>query len=127
MLIAAFALLAAAVSFGAVLAVQYLRREVGNATPWPLAALHGVIGIGGLCCLILALRGPPRGLDQGTASFGAIAATLLTLAAFAGLGILLMQRGKSERGKRQRAGTLIGLHATLAISGFVVVAAYLMA
>lgn len=121
MLIAAFAVLTTAVLFGAALAVQVLRGGPANAVPWPVAALHGIIGIAGLCCLTLALHGPPRGLDQGTASFGAIAATLLALAALAGLGILLMQRGKGRR-----AGTLIGLHATLAISGFVVLAAYLM-
>ena len=90
--------------------------------PWPFAALHGLIGIGGLCCLVLALRGPPRGLEQGTASFGIIAASFLALAALAGVGILLMRRGKG-----QRAGTLIGVHATLAIGGFVVLAAFLMA
>jgi len=122
MLTAAFAVLAAAVLFGAALAVQFVRGGTATAVPWPAAALHGFVGIAGLGCLLLALRGPPCGLGQGTASFGAIAATLLALAALAGLGVLLMHRGK-----KQRAGTLIGLHATLAISGFVVLAAYLMA
>lgn len=122
MLIAAFAVLGAAALLGAALAVPYLRGGTAKPPPWPLAALHGVIGIGGLCCLLFALRGHRHGLGQGTASFGAIAATLLALAALAGLGTLLMQRGR-----RQNAGTLIGLHATLAISGFVVLAAYLWA
>ncbi len=122
MLTAAFAVLAAAVLFGAALAIWFLRGGTANEPTWQVAALHGIIGIAGLCCLVLALRGPPRGLDQGTASFGAIAATLLALAALAGLGILLLRRGKGHR-----AGTLIGLHATLAIGGFVVLAAYLMA
>jgi hypothetical protein len=122
MLTAAFAVLAAAVLFGAALAVQFVRGGNANAVPWTVAALHGIVGIAGLGCLFLALRGPQRGLDQGTASFGAIAATLLALAALAGFGVLLMRRGK-----KQRAGTLIGVHATLAISGFVVLAAYLMA
>ena len=122
MLNVAFTVVAVAVLLGTTLAVQYLRGGIEHPTPWTLAALHGVIGIGGLCCLVLALRGPPHGLGQGTASFGVIAATLLALAALAGLGILLIRRGK-----KQRAGTLIGLHATLAISGFVVLAAYLVA
>jgi hypothetical protein len=123
MLNVAFTVVAVAVLLGIALAVQYLRGGTEHPTPWTLAALHGVIGIGGLCCLVLALRGPPRGaLGQGTASFGVTAATLLALAALAGLGILLIRRGK-----KQRAGTLIGLHATLAISGFVVLAAYLVA
>ena len=122
MLNVAFTVVVVAVLLGTALAVQYLRGGIEHPTHWALAALHGVIGIGGLCCLVLALRGPPRGLGQGTASFGVIAATLLALAALAGLGILLIRRGN-----KRRAGTLIGLHATLAISGFVVLAAYLFA
>lgn len=122
MLSVSFTILAVAVLLGAGLAVQYLRGGTEHPAPWTLAALHGVIGIGGLCCLVLALRGPPRGLDQGTAAFGVISATLLALGAFIGLSILLMRRGK-----RRRAGTLIGLHATLAIGGFVVLAAYVLA
>jgi hypothetical protein len=122
MLSVAFAALAVAVLSGTALAAQYLRGGTEHPAPWTLAALHGVIGIGGLCCLVLALRGPARGLDQGTGSFGVIAVTLLALAALAGLGILLMRRGK-----KQPAGALIGLHATLAVSGFVVLAAYVLA
>jgi hypothetical protein len=122
MLTTAFAVLAVAVLLGTALAVRYLRSGPANPAPWSLAALHGLIGIGGLFCLLLALRGPTRGLDQGTASFGTIAATLLAFAALAGLGVLLMRARK-----RQRSGTLIGLHATLAVSGFVVLAAYLLA
>lgn len=120
MLIAAFAVLAAAVLIGAALAVRYLLS--GKLARWPLAALHGLIGIAGLCCLLHALHGHPREPGHGTESFGAIAATLVALAALLGLGIQLMRRGR-----RQNAGTLIGLHATLAISGFVVLAAYLWA
>ena len=70
----AFALLTVAVLLGAAIALQYLRGGASHSVPWPFAALHGLIGIGGLCCLVLALRGPPRGLEQGTASFGIIAA-----------------------------------------------------
>lgn len=122
MLMMAFSILAAAVLFGTALAIPYLRGSTAHAAPWWLAALHGVVGIAGLGCLLLALRGPPRGLDEGTASFGLVAATLLALAVLAGLGVLLMHRGR-----RRRAATLIGLHATLAISGFVLLAAYLFA
>jgi hypothetical protein len=125
-LIAAFIILGFAVLLGGTLAVLHLRAQGGAAVswpvPWPVAVLHGLLGIGGLVCLVLALRGPPRGLDQGTASFGMIAATLFALAALAGGGILAMHLRK-----RRRAGTLIGLHAALAVSGFVILAAYLMA
>jgi hypothetical protein len=127
MLIAAFIVLGCAVLLGTALAVLHLRTQSGPpaswpAVPWPLAALHGLIGIGGLICLLLALRGPPRGLDQGTASFRAIGATLIALAALAGGGLLA-----TRLRNRRRTGTLIGVHAALAVSGFVVLAAYLLA
>jgi hypothetical protein len=119
MLMAAFGVLGAAVLLGAGLAVQHLRTAKIPATPWPLAALHVALGLGGLGCLALALRGPPRGLAQGTASFGTISAVLIAAAALIG-GTMLAAR---LRGRRQAAG-LIGLHATLAIGGFVILLAY---
>ncbi len=126
MLIAAFVILGFAVLLGSTLAVLHLRAQADAASwpvvPWPVAALHGLLGIGGLLCLVLALRGPPRGLAQGTASFGAIAAALFALAALVGGAILA-----THLRKRRRAGALIGLHAVLAVSGFVVLAAYLLA
>jgi hypothetical protein len=134
MLIAAFVILGFAVLLGSALAVLHLRAQSGDAAssaikswpvpwpvPWPVGALHGFLGIGGLVCLMLALRGPPRGIDQGAASFGAIAATLIALAALAGGGILA-----THLRKKWRAGALIGLHAALAVSGFVILAAYLL-
>jgi len=136
MLIVAFIILGCAVALGSALAVLHLRtptdatslpasrpvaRPLAWPVPWPLGALHGLLGIGGLICLLLALRGPARGLAQGTASFGAIAATLFALAALAGGGILV----RHLRRKR-RAGALIGIHATLAVGGFVILAAYLL-
>ena len=84
MLNAAFAALAVAVLFGSLLAVAYL-REAAATPPLPFGVLHGLIALGGLALLTLALRGPPRGVAQGTGSFGTIAATLFTLAAFVGL------------------------------------------
>ena len=139
MLTASFIILCFAVLLGSVLAVLHLRRPIGADAaslpvpwpvpwpiPWPVAALHGLLGVGRLVCLLVALREPPlgpeRGLAQGTASFGAIAATLLALAALAGGGILL-----THLRKKRRAATLIGVHAALAVSGFVILAAYLLA
>jgi hypothetical protein len=104
---------------GSVLAVLHLRTEGHTAPPRPLAALHGLLAIVGLCCLALALRGPPRGLDQGTASFGTIAAALITMAALVGVGLLA-----AHVFKRRIAGIMVGVHATLAVSGFIVLAAY---
>jgi hypothetical protein len=119
MLTAAFIALAIAVLLGSGLALLHGRAA---APPWPLGALHGLIAIGGLGCLVLALRGPPRGLDQGTGSFGTIAAVLVALAALAGLALLA-----ARLRKRRLPATLIGVHATLAISGFVVLLAYVLA
>jgi len=122
MLLAAFVILGIAVSLGAVLAVLHL-RTAGAARPrWKLAALHGLVAIAGLVCLALALQGPPRGLDQGAGSFGMIAAVLIALAALLGAGFLA-----ARLCKLRIAGILIGVHATLAVSGFVILAAYVQA
>jgi hypothetical protein len=120
MLNAAFALLTIAVLFGSLLAIAYL-REGAAAAPWPFGALHGLIALGGLAILTLALRGLPRGAEQGTGSFGLIAAALLALAALAGLAQLALRL----RGRRP-PGALIGAHATLAVGGFVVLLVYVL-
>jgi hypothetical protein len=122
MLTAAFGILSAAVLLGAALAVLFMRGPAAPRAPWPVAALHGLLGLTGLCCLALSLRGPPRGAEFGVASFGAISTVLIALAALVGLGVFFTYRLKGRR-----AGGLIALHATLAISGFVILAAYLMA
>jgi hypothetical protein len=121
MLIAAFIVLTGAVLLGAGLALAHLRSEAAAPVPWWLGALHALLGLGGLGLLALALRGPAHGLEQGTASFGTISATLIVLAALFG-GLILRRRFR-----HQHAGTLIGIHATLAVSGFVVLAAYVFA
>jgi hypothetical protein len=122
MLIAAFVILGIAVLLGALLAVLHL-RAADTATPTAaLAALHALIAIGGFACLLAALRGPPRGLETGTAEFGAIAAVLMGSAALLGGGFVALRLLK-----RRIAGGLIGIHATLAVAGIVVLAAYLFA
>jgi hypothetical protein len=122
MLMAAFAALGVAVLLGAGLAVQHMRTARIPATPWPAAALHMALGLGGLGGLGLALRGPPRGLEQGTASFGTVSAALIAAAALIGA-MMLAQRLR----KRRPAAGLIGLHATFAIGGFVILMAYVLA
>jgi hypothetical protein len=119
MLIAAFGILGIAVLAGSGLAVLYLNRN-GAVPPRWLAAAHVVFALAGLGCLLLALRGPPRGLDQGTGSFGTIAATLIVLAALFGGGVL------AARIRKRRSGILVGIHATLAVGGFVILAVYVL-
>ena len=122
MLTAAFVILTVAVALGTVLAVLHLRTNRTATPPWPLGALHGILALTGLGCLALALRGPPRGLEQGTASFGLIAAALFVLAALLGAKLLAAR----IFGKQIGGGT-IAVHATLAVSGFVILAAYVFA
>jgi hypothetical protein len=119
-LIAAFAILGIAVLLGAALFVRHLRNAPCGATAWRLAALHGLIGVGGLVCLLFALRHPPLRAAQGAAGFGAISVVMLALAALFGGGIFVIRLAK------RRAGMLIGIHATIAISGFVILAAYVL-
>lgn len=120
MLNAAFALLAIAVLFGSLLALAYL-REGAQPPPWPFGALHGLIALGGLALLMLTLRGPPRGVEQGTGSFGIIAAVLIATAALAGIAQLTLRL----RGRRL-PGALIGGHATLAVGGFIILLVYVL-
>lgn len=122
MLIIAFVILAVAVLLGTVLAVLHMQSEGRASLPGPLAALHGLLGIGGLGCLALALRGPPRGLGHAPASFGIMATALIAPAALLGLWFIVAQFRK-----RRPAGLLIGIHATLAVSGFVMLLAYVFA
>jgi hypothetical protein len=123
MLVTAFTILAVVVMLGSVLAVLRLRMNgAAPPPPWPLALLHGLLAIGGLCCLALALRGPPRGLDQGAGSFGTIAIALIMLAALVGAGLFI-----AHVRKRRIAGIVIGIHAALAVSGFAILAAYVFA
>jgi len=120
MLVAAFVILGVAVLLGSVLAVLRLQTE-GSTPPWSLAALHGFLAVGGLNCLALALRGPPRGLDRGVASFGIIATSLIALAALIGVALLATRIFKT-----QISGMMIGIHATLAVGGFVILTAYVL-
>jgi len=86
---------------------------------WLPGALHGLLGVIGFVLLLLALRGPPRGEALGIGSFGRIAAVLLALALLAGLATLV-----SRLRYRRLPGLLIGIHATIAITGVVILAAY---
>jgi hypothetical protein len=122
MLVSAFIILGIAVLIGSLLAILHLRTDEGATPPWWLAALHGLLAIFGLCCLALTLRGPMRGVDRGTASFGIIATALLALAALVGIRLLLAR----FFGKRI-TGVMIGIHATLAVSGFVILLTYIFA
>jgi hypothetical protein len=111
------ALLALALLLGGWLAISALRRV---APPKLVPALlHGLLAVAGYALLLLALGGPSRAQAAGAESFGRVAAIILALAAAPGL-LLFAQH---LRGRRL-AGGLIGTHASLAITGFVILLTY---
>jgi hypothetical protein len=120
MLEAALFVLVFALALGATAAVLSLRAR-GAPGPGAVALAHAGLALGGYALLLAALRGPARGAQSGTSSFGAIAAALLTIAVLLGLA-LLRQRLK----RRRLPGALVGIHASVAIAGFVVLMAYAM-
>lgn len=110
-------ILSATVVLGIALALLHL-RGLGK-PPWMIGVLHGMFGAAGIAALLLALRGPPRGRLTGVASFGTIAAVVACVALVAGLGVVTLSR-RSGRG----IGLLIAVHATLAITAYVLLLAY---
>lgn len=113
-------ILGLAVIAGAVLAVLGLGSRGVAAMKLPLAAVHGVLAVGGFGLLLAALAIlPVRGVRTGTQSFGTIAAVALALAAVVGFIMigLHLRRGRVP-------GGLVGLHATVAVTGFVVLLVY---
>jgi hypothetical protein len=107
--------LTATVTVGATLALLYLRGVVK-----PIAGvLHGLLGVTGLGLLILALRGPRHGDAMGVGSFGITAAVLVGVALTIGPFIPL-----SAKRSPRVAGVVIATHATLAITGFVLLLAW---
>jgi hypothetical protein len=118
MLVLSFIVLLLAALLGSVLAATNLRAE--NTPPgWLAGALHGLLAAIGFALLLFALRGPPRGEAMGVGAFGRIAAVLLAMALLAGVAILV-----SRLRYRRIPGLAIGIHATIAISGVVILAAY---
>lgn len=114
------------VLLGIALAIQILRRPTQVPSRW-LAWLHGIAALLSYGVLLVALMGPPsgqqpRGAATGTQSFGLAAALLLLLAAVIGivsLGLHLF--------RRRMPGIAIGIHASVAIFGYVILAVYLLA
>jgi hypothetical protein len=105
----------ATVLLGLVLIALYARAQ-GRAIRL-VGPLHGICGATALALLILALRGPLPGAGLGISGFAPTAAVLLGLAILAGLWVRSI-------GLRGRDPTLaIGIHATLAVFGAVLIAA----
>jgi hypothetical protein len=110
------------VLLGAALAIQIMRRP-SHAPSRVLASLHGLAALLSYGVLVDALiAGPPRGAATGTQSFGVAAAALLLLAALIGSVSLALHRVR-----RRMPGIAIGIHASVAIFGYVILAVYLLA
>ena len=109
------------VLLGGALAIQILRRPT-RAPSRLLAWLHGIAALLSYGVLLVALMGPPRGAATGTQSFGLIAALLLLLAAVIGIVSLVLHLFR-----RRMPGIAIGVHASVAVFGYVILAVYLLA
>lgn len=120
MLSLALALFSVAVLLGIAISIWFL---AGKPVPSrAIAIVHGLLGVLGLSALILVLtHGIGMGDRYGTASFGPLAAILAAVAALVGVGMALLMR-KTTR----NAGVLISVHATLAISAYVLLLAYVL-
>jgi len=120
MLTVSFYVLSAAVLAGVVLALLHLRAtSAAQRPPWTAGAVHGVGGVIGLALLLIALRGPPRGVLSGTGSFGLQAAGFLGAAMVAGIGIIVLARRGS-----QSISLMMVVHGLLAMTGYVLLLAY---
>jgi hypothetical protein len=114
----AFILIAAA-TFGALLSVVQLQRPKSPPIPLPVGVLHGLLGATGLTLMLLA-PAASNSSQAGAGGFRMMAAVLLGLALLMGLLIL-----RARLGRRRLSFTVVGVHAFLAISGVVLLGAYL--
>jgi hypothetical protein len=89
---------------------------------WLPGAAHGALGIVGFLMLLAGLAGPTRGASMGAGQFGLIGAAMI------GLGLLLGATLFFCRVRRKAPpGVVLGIHATLAVGGLVMLAAYVAA
>jgi hypothetical protein len=117
MLTLALVMMSAAVLWGGILAL--LHMQATRRIPRSAGLAHGVAGVAALLVLLFALRGPPRGVLTGVAPFGPLAAVLAAGAAVLGLGVWWLLRRRSGV-----VGLVIAVHATVAITAYVLLLAY---
>jgi len=104
--------------FGFVLAALNLRTS-DRAPPFLVRLAHGVLGGTGLAALLLTMGEPAHGANHGVGTFRIDAMVLLGTALLMGLGILVTFRVAPKS-----AGAMIALHATIAMFGLAILAAY---
>ena len=89
---------------------------------WLPGATHGLLGLAGFVLLLRGLGGPPRGLSTGASQFGAIGAVMVGSGLLLG-GLVFVGRWRG----RPPSPMLLGIHASIAVGGLVMLAAYLAA
>jgi hypothetical protein len=119
MLADAVLVLLAALALGAVLAIVQLHSAGPPRIPLPVGILHALLGA---CGLALAALAPSEAAaaQAGAGGFRRIGVALLCLAL--AVGIVILRRRVLGR---KLTTSLVGIHALLAISGVVVLCAYL--
>ena len=122
MITAALILLLIAALFGCWLAFLHLDGRLPEAIPGGLALTHVALALIGFLLLVMTLRESMSPAGRGEmAVFGTIAVALLTGAIAAGLGLFVRFRLR-----KKGAEALVGIHATLAVSGIVFLAVYVL-
>ena len=96
-------------------AAKYVRMR------WP-GLVHGVLGLAGFSFLLAGLGGPARGIQQGAGSFGVVAAVFVGAAALLGVFVFI-----ARLRSRPPSMLIVGVHASLAVGGLVMLASYLSA
>ena len=119
MLIAAVVAMVVTVALGLWLASLHLIPEKPPQRVPVVGIVHALAGATATGALLLALRGPPRGVQTGAGSFGWIAFGTMALALLGGLTVL----GLHLR-RRGAPSLVIAAHALLGITGGVVMAAW---
>jgi hypothetical protein len=105
-------ILTLAVAVGTALGFWHLRAL--SRPPLSAGVAHGTIGAIGLVALLLALRGPPRGVANGVGSFGTTAAVLFAGALLTGAALLVLRR----------QSVVMAIHAGIAITGYALLLAW---
>jgi hypothetical protein len=110
-------LLTIAVAAGIGLGMWHLRATDAASRPPTVAGIaHGVVGAVGLVALLLALRGPARGVAEGVGSFGVTSAWLIAAALLAGVVVYVR--------RRKGPAVTMAVHSGIAITGYVLLLAW---
>ena len=117
MLSFALVLFSLAVLIGVAIGIRF--SVDGRLPSRAIGAVHGLLGLSGLSALIVAVSGAGTGDRYGTASFGPVAVILAALAVLAGAEIALLGRRAARS-----IGLLIAVHASLAVTAYVLLLAY---